>query len=164
MMNQELLYKSYDRPLAVIASSSNTEGHCLAKKFAENGYDIIIAARNPSVVEEAQEFKALGIDAVSFQLDLSTKAGIEQLYSRIVATGRPVEALIINSGISVDLTNETELARKVLKDMVGTGSGRILFAGIDDNDQKIMTRACKEIKKQAEGSRVTVDALQPGNH
>ena len=48
-------------------------------------------AANPSVVGEAQEFKDFGLYAVSFQLDLSTTEGVEQLYSRIIATGRDNE-------------------------------------------------------------------------
>lgn len=161
MMNhEELIYKSYDRPLAVIASSAATSGYELAKKFAENGYDIIVAAGNASVVEEAEDFKELGIEAVSFQLDLSTPEGIEQLYKRIVATGRPVETIIINTGISTDLTNETELASKVLKDMSNSGfGGRILFTGHEDSDLEDMNLACQLIQEKAQGTGIIVDAL-----
>lgn len=154
MMNQSM---STDKPLAVIASSSCSDGYDLARQFAEHGYDIIVAAHNPSVVEEAEDFKELGVDAVSYQLDLSSPEGIEQLYRRIVATGRHVEALIINTGLSKDLEQEITLARKVLKDMADRGFGRILFAPCNDQDDA--TKLYEALKKDAEGTGVTIKAI-----
>lgn len=152
---------SSEKPLAVVASNINADGYELAKQFAENGYDLIVAAGNPSVVEEAFDFKEYGVDAVSFQLDLSTTEGVEQLYRRIIATGRPVEAMVINTGISEDLTNETVLAKKVLKDMADRGRGRILFAGSDKDDDA--RPACEALQEEAQGTGVTVTALRSGN-
>ena len=160
MTNQQT-YLSSEKPLAVIVSNTNTDGQKLAKQFAKNGYDLIVAAINPSVVEEAEDFKRLGVDAVSFQLDLSTAEGVEQLYKRIIATGRPVEAMVINTGISEDLTNETELAKKVLKDMADKGRGRILFAG--SNNEEDADAACEALQEEAQGTGVTVTALRSGN-
>lgn len=161
MMNQQQPYLSSEKPLAVVASNTNTDGYALAKQFAENGYDLIVAAINPSVVEEAEDFKRFGVDAVSFQLDLSTAEGVEQLYRRIIATGRPVEAMVINTGISEDLTNETGLAKRILKDMVDKGRGRILFAG--SNSEEDADLACEALQEEAQGTGVTVTALRSGN-
>lgn len=161
MMTQQQTYLNSEKPLAVVASNTNSDGHELAKQFAENGYDLIIAAINPSVVEEAEEFKGYGVDAVSFQLDLSTTEGVEQLYRRIIATGRPVEAMVINTGITEDLTNETILAKKVLKDMADRGRGRILFAGSEDLEDA--GPACESLQEEAQGTGVTVTALRSGN-
>lgn len=161
MINQQT-YEAQKKPLAVIASNSCSDGYDLAKQFAEKGYDLIVAAINPSVVEEAEDFKELGVDAVSFQLDLSSPEGIEQLYRRIVATGRPVEAIVINTGMSEDHTNETVLAQKVLKDMAGNGRGHILFASRDlkDEDPRPMRKA---LQKEAEGTGVTITSLKSGS-
>lgn len=163
MMNQQQTtnYLSSEKPLAVVASNTNSDGSLLARQFAENGYDVIVAAGNPSVVEEAEDLKGYGVDAVSFQLDLSTSEGVEQLYRRIIATGRPVEAMVINTGITEDLTNETILAKKVLKDMADRGRGKILFAASDkDEDAR---PACEALKEEAQGTGVTVMALRSGN-
>jgi hypothetical protein len=158
---QDHLYKSYDRPMAVIASNSNIDGYELAKQFAANGYDLIIAAINPSVVEEAEDLKEYGIDAVSFQVDLTTIAGVDQLYKKIVASGRPVEAIVINTGISEDLKNETILAAKILKDMKDHGAGHILFIAAEG--QENVKQAFESIKEKAEGTDITVVNLQAGN-
>ncbi len=156
MMNQSI---ATDKPLAVIASSACSDGYDLARQFAENGYDIIVAAANPSVVEEAEDFKKLQVDAVSYQLDLSTPEGVEQLYRRIVATGRAVEALVINTGLSDDLEQETILAKKVLHDMADRGFGRILFSSCGDQDDA--TKLYENLKHSADGTGVTIKALSP---
>jgi NAD(P)-dependent dehydrogenase (short-subunit alcohol dehydrogenase family) len=149
-----------EKPLAIIASSLNLDGYFLAKQFAKLGYDLIVAASNPSVVEEAQEFKELGVDAVSFQLDLSTNEGVEQLYRRIIATGRPVDAIVINAGLSSNFINEKALAKKVLKDMSLRGYGKILFASSDSVENT--TQAYETIFEEAKGSGVTVIAVKDG--
>lgn len=154
-------YLVSEKPLAVVASNTNLDGYELAKQFAKNGYDLIVAAVNPSVVEEAEDFKKYGIDAVSFQLDLSTAEGVEQLYKKIIATGRPVEAMVINTGISKDLINETQLAKRILKDMADKGHGRILFAGTDSEEESDLV--CEELQEEAQGTGVTITALHSGN-
>lgn len=145
-----------DRPLAVIAGNACNESHDLAMKFAENGYDIIVAAGNPSVVEEAEGFKELGVDAVSYQLDLSTPEGIEQLYRRVVATGRPVESLIISCRLSADNSQEKLLAQKILKDMSDRGHGRIMLASSKEED---LSDLHKTIHEEARATGVEVSMV-----
>lgn len=80
------------------------------------------------------------------QVDLSTPQGVETLYQKIQATGRPVDAIAINAGmglggdfaeqtdlqdeiklINLNVVSTVHLAKLVVKDMVARGSGRILF-------------------------------------
>lgn len=161
MTNQQT-YLSSEKPLAVIVSNTNTDGQKLAKQFAKNGYDLIVAAINPSIVEDAEDFKKYGIDAVSFQLDLSTAIGVEQLYKRIIATGRAVDAMVINSGFSKGLTNEKKLAKKILKNMADKGHGRILFAGSNTEDDT--NSVCEALQEEAQGTGVTITVLHSGNN
>ena len=159
MLNQQMYsHLSSKKPLAVVASSTCYEGYELAKQFAESGYDLIVAAANASVVEETEDFKELGIDAVSFQLDLSTTEGVEQLYRKIIATGRSVEAMVINTGISSNSNKEIELARKILKDMIDRGHGRILFEGHEAQ------AVCKSLQTEAIGTGVSLAVIQPGSN
>ncbi len=150
-----------EKPLAVIASQLNMDGYNLAKQFAERGYDLIVAASNPSVVEEAEDFKELGVDAVSFQLDLTTAEGVEQLYRRIIATGRPVEAMVINANLSSDNNIEKSLAKKILKDMTLRGQGKILFAGNDLKED--VSEISESLQDEVRGSGVTVTSIKAGS-
>jgi short-subunit dehydrogenase len=160
MTEQQPYSVTSEKPLAVVASNTNSDGYELAKQFAKNGYDLIVVAGNPSIVEDAFDFQEYGVDAVSFQLDLSTTEGVEQLYRRIIATGRPIEAMVINTGISEDLTNEKILAKKILKDMTDRGRGHILFAGSEKEEDSNPT--CEALQEEARGTGVTVTALRSG--
>ncbi len=80
------------------------------------------------------------------QVDLASSDGVEKLYERITATGRPVDATAINAGVGVggdfaretdlqselnlinlNVTSSVHLAKLVLRDMTKRGRGRILF-------------------------------------
>jgi short-subunit dehydrogenase len=132
--------------LAVVTGASSGIGYELAKQFAENGFDLLVAAEDGGINERARDFEGLGARVESVQSDLSTYEGVEKLYERIKAAGRPVEAIAINAGVGVggDFTQQTDLkdelnlinlnvtstvhlAKRVLPDMLARGKGRVLF-------------------------------------
>lgn len=84
---------SLTRPLAVVTGASSGIGYELAKKFAQNGFDLVVTATGSSIDEAAQAFEELGALVETVQADLATYDGVETLYSQIQATGRPVEAI-----------------------------------------------------------------------
>lgn len=137
---------SSTKPFAVVTGASSGIGYELAKQFAENGYDLLIASAGARIAETAQEMEKLGSNVQSLQTDLAEYDGVEKLYSAIKATGRPLDAIAINAGVGVsgDFARQTDLkeelnliqlnvispvhlAKRVLQDMVARGQGRILF-------------------------------------
>ena len=52
------------RPLAVVTGASSGIGRELAARFAENGYDLIVAAEDERIGAAASSFAELGIQAV----------------------------------------------------------------------------------------------------
>jgi uncharacterized protein len=135
------------RPLAVVTGASSGIGRELAKQFATNGFDVLIAAEDAELDAAAEELRALGTGVEAVRVDLATDGGVDELYGRI--GGRPVAALALNAGIGaggafagpgkrtsledelaiVDLNVRptVHLAKHVLTDMVARDEGRVLF-------------------------------------
>jgi NAD(P)-dependent dehydrogenase (short-subunit alcohol dehydrogenase family) len=51
---------TFDRPLAVVTGASSGIGLELAKQFAANGFDLIIAAEDAAIQDAALELEPLG--------------------------------------------------------------------------------------------------------
>jgi short-subunit dehydrogenase len=135
-----------ERRFAVITGASSGIGFELAKVFAEEGYDLLIAAEDDELDPAQRELNQMTASVESIRVDLSRQQGVEQLYERIQATTRPVDAIALNAGIGAggafatetDLTKElrlidlnvrstVQLCKLVLADMVERDEGRILF-------------------------------------
>ncbi|CAM3080276.1 SDR family NAD(P)-dependent oxidoreductase [Corallococcus sp. ZKHCc1 1396] len=134
------------RPLAVVTGASSGIGYELAKQFARNGFDLVIAAEDPGIVGVVAAFEGLGAWVKSVQVDLAKAEGVQKLHSTLQQLGRPVDAIAINAGVGVggdfarqtdlqaelnlinlNVTSSVHLAKLVLKDMVARNQGRVLF-------------------------------------
>src|SRR3954467_14517770 len=85
------------RPLAVVTGASSGIGFELAKQFAANGFDLIIAAEDAELATAEQELRSLGATVEAVRVDLTTPAGVEELYSLL--RDRRVAAAALNAGV-----------------------------------------------------------------
>ena len=134
------------RPFAIVTGGSNGIGLELARQFADNGYDLLIAAENEAHLRDAaMTLSANGAKVDIYAGDLGQEQTVDGLYRAITTAGRPVDALCVNAGIGLggpfvetDLKTElqmidlnirgaVQLTKLVLKDMVARDSGKILF-------------------------------------
>ncbi len=131
---------------AVITGASTGIGFELAKQFAKNGYDLLIASRSDKIFDAAKKLTKTGVNVETAQVDLATNQGVKDLYQKMVTIGRPIDAIAINAGVGIggssfdksSLKREMELlrlnvisvvhlAKLVVKHMVKRGEGKILF-------------------------------------
>jgi len=87
--------------LAVVTGASSGIGRELANVSASAGYDLIVAADDPNIVDMAAHFRDLGVEVQSLQVDLSTIEGVDRLLEDIAADGRSVDLLMANAGQAI---------------------------------------------------------------
>lgn len=181
------------RPFAVVTGASSGIGYELARQFAEHGYDLLICSEHAGIKDAEHALTELNVVVESIQADLATYDGVEELYSRIQEDGRPVAAIAINAGIGVsgDFAQDTELedelkliqlnivspvhlAKRVLRDMVRQGSGRILFTSsiagtmptpfyaVYGASKAFLTSFAQAVRSELKDQPITITVLMPG--
>ena len=184
---------STTKHFAVVTGASSGIGYELAQQFAQIGFDLLVTAEDLGIMDAGHAFEELGAKIETVRADLATYEGVETLYDRIRATGRPVDAIAINAGVGVggDFARDTDLrdelnlinlnvvstvhlAKRVVKDMVARGSGRILFtssiAALMPGSFEAVYAASKAfvqsfaeaLRNELKDTGVTITALQPG--
>lgn len=135
------------RKLAVVTGASTGIGYELAKCAALNDYDLVMAANEPEIEVAGRQMAELGAEVVTVQADLATPEGVDELCSRIRATGRRVDVLMANAGVggggafldqsfdrirqivNTNVTGTLYLIHQIARDMRENRSGRILITG-----------------------------------
>ena len=133
------------RPLALVTGASSGIGRELAKQFAENGFDLIVAAEDVELDDAVEELRGLGAHVAPVSVDLTRREDVERLAAAIRGSGRVLDAAALNAGVGhggpfaeTDLEAElgivelncastVHLAKRIVQDMVPRGAGRILF-------------------------------------
>jgi uncharacterized protein len=137
------------RPLALVTGASSGIGYELARKFALNGYDLVVASSDPEKLREAaQSLSELDEEAQVeiVQADLSKPDGVQKLYESVQALQRPIDVLAANAGVGVygefadetaldeeialinlNVTSQVHLIKLVSHDMLERGDGDILI-------------------------------------
>ncbi|HET7327965.1 MAG TPA: SDR family NAD(P)-dependent oxidoreductase [Nocardioidaceae bacterium] len=169
------------KPLAVVTGASSGIGLELAKQFADNGYDLIIAAEDDALDGAVSTIGNLGAAVKVARVDLATYDGVERLWSTIESNGRAVDAIAINAGvgaggdftrdvalddelalIQLNVVSTVHLAKRVLPGMVERGNGRVLFtssiaAMMPSPFQAVYGASKSFVQSLAEGLRVELE-------
>lgn len=180
------------RSFAVVTGGSNGIGRALAAQFAQNGFDVLIAAEDAGVTEVATALSSTGKRVEAIQVDLSTPEGVEKLAETLQSQGRPIDAIAINAGIGVggefietpldrelemidlNVRSTVHLTKRVLPSLVERGQGKVLFtasiAGLMATPYEAVYGATKAfvksfaaaIRNEVKEKGVTVTTLMPG--
>lgn len=135
-----------ERQLAVVTGASSGIGYELARNFAENDFDLIIASGSNAITTAAEKLRnEFGGSVQEVQTDLSTYEGVDKLYGFIKSYGQPVDAIAINAGVGVggaftatllheelamidlNVKSVVHLSKHVIGDMAARNKGKVLF-------------------------------------
>jgi len=178
------------RPLSVVTGASSGIGYELAKLCAQDGFDLVIAADRPELVEAAQALEAMGVRVEQLQVDLATLEGVDQLVDLI--GGRPVDYLLANAGhglgqafldedfsqamhvVNTNITGTIYLVHKLGRQMRARDQGRILFTGsiaglmpgsfqaVYNGTKAFIDSFSFALRNELKDTGVTVTCLMPG--
>jgi len=176
--------------LAVITGASSGIGREIARRAAEEGYDLVIVADEPQIDVAAGELARAGVDVQPVEADLSTFEGNDALLA--ATAGRPIDVLVANAGrgvghafvdqavadwrmtIDTNITGTTYLLQKVAQQMKARGQGRILITGsiaglvpgafqaVYNASKAYLDSFAYAIRRELKDSGVSVTVLMPG--
>lgn len=180
------------RPLALVTGASSGIGFELAKLFAEDGYDLIVAADDDGIRASADKLASSGTEVRAVQVDLRKEDEVDRLYSSATENGRRLDAVALNAGtggggrfvdrtldedlniIDLNVRGTTQLAKLVLADMVSADSGKLLFTSsivammpgsyqtIYNASKSFVQSFAEALQDELRDTGVTISALMPG--
>jgi short-subunit dehydrogenase len=180
------------KPLALVTGASSGIGLELAKQFARHGFDLVVNAEDPGLDSAAATLRTEGTEVVAVQADLRTPEGIEQLWTRVQALGRPLDAAALNAGIGrggafidtdwadelailqLNVVSTTALLKLVLVEMTGRNEGRVLvtssiastmpgsFQAVYNASKSYLQSLTEAVQNELKDTDVTITSLMPG--
>ena len=135
-----------NKKYALITGGTSGIGYELAKLFAKDGYNLVIAARNENELKNtsAELERNFGIDVVTFSKNLFDPENAFDLYNEIILKGIQIDVLVNDAGqghygefvdtdihrelsiIQLNISSVVVLTKLFLQDMVKRGEGKIL--------------------------------------
>ena len=103
--------KRFEERTVVITGASRGIGKGIAKRFADEGANLVLAANEPSVDAVAEEFRASGANAISYMCDVTNKAEVEALYDHAMSKFGKIDVSIQNAGV-ITIARIEELPEK----------------------------------------------------
>jgi short-subunit dehydrogenase len=180
------------RPLALVTGASSGIGLELAKQFAENGFDLVIAAEDAELDAATAELSSMGAAVSPVRVDLTKYDDVELLWRSVSESGRTLDAAALNAGVGVggafaetDLAAElgivelncastVHLAKRVVQQMTARGEGRMLFTSsiasqapepfqaVYAASKAFVQSFSLSLREELSGTGVSVTALLPG--
>ena len=181
---------SANRLFAIVTGASTGIGFELAKRCAQEGYDLLIAADEPEIGSAATSLRSEGATVEALQADLATIEGVDKLYA--ATKGRQVDALLANAGrglghgfldqdfkkarrvVDTNVTGTIYLVHKVGNDMRRRNAGKILITGsiagftpgsfqaVYNGTKAFLNSFSFALREELKETKISVTCLMPG--
>jgi short-subunit dehydrogenase len=181
---------SANRLFAIVTGASTGIGFELAKRCAQEGYDLLIAADEPEIESAATSLRSEGATVEALQADLATIEGVDKLYA--ATKGRQVDALLANAGrglghgfldqdfgkarrvVDTNVTGTIYLVHKVGNDMRRRNAGKILITGsiagftpgsfqaVYNGTKAFLNSFSFALREELKDTKISVTCLMPG--
>jgi protochlorophyllide reductase len=97
------------KPTVIITGTSSGVGLWSAKALADKGWHIVMAVRNVDKTKKAAESVGIFQDSYSIiQVDLGSLVSVREFVAKFRATGRSLEAIVVNAAIYTPLLKEPQ--------------------------------------------------------
>jgi short-subunit dehydrogenase len=180
------------KPLAVVTGASSGIGRELARQFATNGFDVIVAAEYSELVSAVDDLAATGADIQPVRPTWPPLAASSGCWRRSRppagmwprSRSTPVSATAARSWtcrwrtrsdlIDLNIGSTVHLAKRLLPDMVARGAGRVLFTSSVASQmpgpyyatyaasKAFIQSFAQALRYELKDTGVTVTALLPG--
>lgn len=180
------------RPLALVTGASSGIGFELARLFVENGYDVLANAEDGGLVAAVERLGGGEAGVSPVRADVSTREGVQRLWGSVIATGRPLDAVVLNAGVGAggafldtDLDDEIEiidlnvrgtvhLAKLALRDMATRDDGKLLitssiastmpgsFQAVYNASKSFLQSFALALQEELKETGITITSLMPG--
>ncbi|MBR1793466.1 MAG: SDR family NAD(P)-dependent oxidoreductase [Bacteroidales bacterium] len=138
------------KKIALITGATSGIGEACARRFAQNGYDLILTGRKPDLLEhlKSEIEKHLGAEVLTLLFDVRDAAACRAAVEGLPERWRAINVLINNAGLALGLDKEYEgdmedwdimidtnikgllsMTRFVVPGMVERNSGHIINIG-----------------------------------
>jgi short-subunit dehydrogenase len=130
---------------ALVTGASAGIGLAVARRLAQSGANVVLAARRPEPLEEAAAaLRSLGVKAIAVPTDVSDLAALDALVVRAMGEFGTIDVLVNNAGVeafrpyeelpldriadtvAVNLTSALLLTRLVIPHMLRAGRGHVI--------------------------------------
>ena len=93
-----------ENKVALITGAARGIGKAIAKKFAENGYNVVInyVSAKTDIKTLTKEFEDLGVKVLLVKADVSNKEEAEGLVNQTIEKFGKIDVLVNNAGITKD--------------------------------------------------------------
>lgn len=176
--------------LALVTGASAGIGLEISRQLADHGYDIIGVGSSERIRELRETLPHAEVYPV--RADLTTEAGVTEVWSEVAELGRELDVAVLNAGrslgggfldtdiedekqmIALNITSQVLLAKQVVKKMAEQHSGRILvtasmsaltptpFESIYGPTRAFMFSFAAGLREEMKDHGVSVTALLPG--